>query len=60
MEDKPLRPFVQHGEHADRAADPARIASEFDIVCSFAINDGLDADDTLTRFPQAIPPLCTA
>ena len=30
VEDEPLRPGVQHGEHADGAADPARIAGQRD------------------------------
>lgn len=30
MEDHPLRPGVQHGEHAGRAAEPSRIACQID------------------------------
>ena len=30
VEDEPLRPGVQHSEHTDGAADPARIAGQHD------------------------------
>ena len=30
VEDEALRPGVQHGQHADRAADPARVAGQID------------------------------
>ena len=30
MEDEPLRPGMQHGQHADGATDPARIAGQHD------------------------------
>ena len=30
VEDEPLRPGVQYGEHANGAADPARIAGQHD------------------------------
>ena len=40
MEDEPLRPGMQHGEHADGAADPARIAGQHDDRLGGGLDQG--------------------
>ena len=48
MEDQPLRPGVQHSQHADRAADPARIAAEIDDRRGGGLHQGAIAIDLMT------------
>ena len=47
MVDQPLRPGMQHGEHAGRAADPARIARQIDDRAGRGLHEGAVAIDLM-------------
>ena len=55
VQDEPLRPGVQHSEHTDGAADPARIAGQHDDRLGGGLHQRAVAVDDAGAARPAVP-----